>query len=177
VGYRPPPKVNQLIISSIGDASFLNPILSQDSASSDINGFVFNGLIKYDRNLQHLVGELAESWSVENGQEPKITFSLRRGVQWHDGKPFTAHDVKFTYDKIMDEKTNTVRRSSYELVKTAEVLDPYTFRVTYKQPFSPGLESWVMGIIPNTSWRRGISIQPPSTGIPLAPVLSTLWNG
>ena len=48
----------------------------------------------------------------------------------------------------MDEKTNTVRRSSYELVKKAEVLDPYTFQVTYKQPFSPGLESWGMGIIP-----------------------------
>ena len=48
----------------------------------------------------------------------------------------------------MDEKTNTVRRSSYELVKKAEVLDPYTFRVTYKQPFSPGLDSWGMGIIP-----------------------------
>jgi peptide/nickel transport system substrate-binding protein len=56
--------------------------------------------------------------------------------------------VKFTYDKIMDEKTNTVRRSSYELVKKAEVLDPYTFRVTYKQPYSPGLDSWGMGIIP-----------------------------
>jgi peptide/nickel transport system substrate-binding protein len=48
----------------------------------------------------------------------------------------------------MDEKTNTVRRSSYELVKKAEVLDPYTFRVTYKQPYSPGLDSWGMGIIP-----------------------------
>ena len=48
VGSRPPQKVNQLIISSIGDASFLNPILSQDSASSDINSLVFNGLIKYD---------------------------------------------------------------------------------------------------------------------------------
>ena len=70
--------------------------------------------------------------------EPVITFFLRKGVLWHDGKEFTAEDVKFTYDKIMDEKTNTVRRSSYELVKKAEVLDPYTFRVTYKQPFSPG---------------------------------------
>jgi peptide/nickel transport system substrate-binding protein len=48
----------------------------------------------------------------------------------------------------MDPKTNTVRRSSYELVKKAEVLDPYIFRVTYSQPFSPGLDSWGMGIIP-----------------------------
>jgi peptide/nickel transport system substrate-binding protein len=141
-------KVNQLVESSIGDASYLNPILAQDSASSEINGFVFNGLIKYDRNLQNFVGELAESWKIKEGAEPEITFFLRKGVLWHDGKEFTAEDVKFTYDKIMDEKTNTVRRSDYELVKTAEVLDPYTFRVTYKQPFSPGLGTWSMGIIP-----------------------------
>jgi len=148
VGSRPPQKVNQLVISSIGDASFLNPVLAQDSASSDINSFVFNGLIRYNRNLDGFVGELAQSWRVEDGSEPKITFFLKKGVLWHDGKEFTAHDVKFTYDKIMDEKTNTVRRSSYELVKQAEVLDPYTFRITYKQPFSPGLETWSIGIIP-----------------------------
>lgn len=137
-----------MIVSSIGDASFLNPVLAQDSASSEINSLVFNGLIKYDRNLQNFVGELAESWRVENGREPRITFFLRKNVRWHDGREFTAHDVKFTYDKIMDGKTNTVRRSSYEQVKHAEVLDSYTFRVTYKQPFSPGLETWSIGIIP-----------------------------
>jgi len=141
-------KVNQLVESSIGDASFLNPILAQDSASSDINGLVFNGLIKYDKNLQGFVGELAESWKVKEGPEPEITFSLRKGVLWHDGKEFTAEDVKFTYDKIMDEKTNTVRRSDYELVKKAEILNPYAFKVTYRQPFSPGLSTWGMGILP-----------------------------
>ena len=148
VGSRPPMKVNQLVESSIGDASYLNPILAQDSASSEINGFVFNGLIKYDRNLQNFVGELAESWKIKEGAEPEITFFLRKGVLWHDGKEFTAEDAKFTYDKIMDEKTNTVRKSDYELVKKAEVLDPYRFRVTYRQPFSPGLGTWGMGIIP-----------------------------
>jgi peptide/nickel transport system substrate-binding protein len=155
IGSRPPQKVNQLVESSIGDASYLNPILAQDSASSEINGFVFNGLIKYDRDLQGFVGELAESWKVEEGPEPVITFYLRKGVPWHDGKEFTAEDVKFTYDKIMDEKTNTVRRSDYELVKTAEVLDPYTFRVTYKQPFSPGLGTWGMGVIPKHLLEKG----------------------
>ena len=148
VGSRPPQKINELIISSIGDASFLNPVLAQDSASGDINSFIFNGLIKYDKDLKNFVGELADSWKVKGGPEPEITFFLRKGVLWHDGKEFTADDVKFTYDKIMDEKTNTVRRSSYELVKKADVLNPYTFRVTYKQPFSPGLETWSIGIIP-----------------------------
>ncbi len=148
VSFRPPQKVNQLIMSSIGDASFLNPILAQDSASSEINSLIFSGLIKYDRELRNFVGVLAESWKVEDGEEPTITFFLRKGVRWHDGKEFTAHDVQFTYDKIMDEKTNTVRRSDYELVKKAEVRDPYTFKVTYRQPFSPGLGTWSIGIIP-----------------------------
>jgi len=144
-----------LVESSIGDASYLNPILAQDSASSEINGFVFNGLIKYDRDLQGFVGDLAESWKIKEGKEPVITFFLRKGILWHDGKEFTAEDVKFTYNKIMDEKTNTVRRSDYELVKTAEVLDPYTFRVTYKQPFSPGLGTWGMGVIPKHLLEKG----------------------
>jgi len=148
VGSRPEQNINQLVQSSIGDASFLNPVLAQDSASSDINSLVFNGLIKYDRNLRGFVGELAESWEIRPGPEPEITFHLRKGVLWHDGRPFTAEDVKFTYDKVMDGKTNTVRRSDYELVKKAEVLDPHTFRVTYQQPFSPGLGTWGMGILP-----------------------------
>ena len=147
-GAKPSPRVNELIMSSIGDASYLNPILAQDSASSDINSLVFNGLIKYNRNLDGFVGELAESWKIEQGPEPVITFFLRKGVLWHDGKEFTAEDVQFTYERLMDPKTNTVRRSDYELVKKAEVLDRYTFRVTYMQPFSPGLGTWGMGIIP-----------------------------
>ena len=147
VGTRKNPPVNQLIISSIGDASFLNPVLAQDSASSEINGFVFNGLLKYDKDLI-LVGDLAESWEVKEGPRPEITFTLRPGVRWHDGRPFSAEDVRFTYQTIMDEKTNTVRRSDYELVDRLEVLDARHLRVIYKEPFSPGLSSWTMGIIP-----------------------------
>jgi ABC-type transport system substrate-binding protein len=69
--YQPHPRVNQLIISSTGDASFLNPILAQDAASSDINSFVFNGLIKYNQTLDGFVGELAESWKLKDGPEPE----------------------------------------------------------------------------------------------------------
>ncbi|MBW2645340.1 MAG: peptide-binding protein [Deltaproteobacteria bacterium] len=141
------PEQNQLVIGSIGDASFLNPVLAQDSASSDVNAFVFSGLLKYNEELQ-LTGDLAESWTVSPGPKPQITFHLRKGVQWHDGHPFTADDVRFTYETIMDEKTNTVRGSDYELVEKVEAIDPYTVRVTYKEPFSPALETWTIGIIP-----------------------------
>src|SRR4051812_2962082 len=50
--------------ASIGDASFLNPVLASDSVSGDINGLVYNGLVKYDKNIV-LIGDLAENWDVK----------------------------------------------------------------------------------------------------------------
>ncbi len=137
---------NTFVTASIGDARRLNPILANDSASGSINDMIFNGLVKYDKNIK-LIGDLAERWDV-SADGKVITFHLRKGVQWHDGTPFTADDCLFTYQKLMDPKVATPYSSSYMDVKRAEVLDRYTFRVIYREPFSPALESWGMGIIP-----------------------------
>ena len=137
---------DMLVDSSTGDASFLNPILAGDSASGDICGLVFNGLVKYDKDIK-LVGDLAENWDIsEDGLI--ITFHLRKNVEWHDGVPFTAKDVEFTFKKLTDPLTKSPYKSNYEIVKKAEVIDDYTFRVTYSEPFAPALESWGMGILP-----------------------------
>ena len=77
-----------------------------------------------------------------------ITFQLRHGVKWHDGAPFTAHDVLFTYRVTVDPKTPTAYSGDYLQVKKAEAPDDYTFRVTYPQPFAPALGSWGMAILP-----------------------------
>lgn len=135
-----------IVVASIGDAKRLNPIIANDSASGDINGQVFNGLIKYDKDLL-FEGDLAESWDVSD-DGLVITFHLRPNVYWHDGVPFTAEDVLFTYQKLLDPNVATPYGADYERVAKAEVLDPLTFRVTYKEPFAPALESWGMGIIP-----------------------------
>ncbi len=141
------------IASSIGDASYLNPILATDSSSGDINGLVFNGLVKYDKDLK-LTGDLAESWKVLDGGT-RIIFKLRKNVRWHDGKPFTSDDVKFTYEKLIDPSVRTPYGSDFLLVKNLVAPDPYTVEVTYKQPFAPALESWAMGIIPKHIFSSG----------------------
>lgn len=129
-----------LIQGSIGDASNLVPLLASDSASHDISGLIFNGLVKYDKDLT-LVGDLAESWEVSrNGLT--ISFKLRRGVKWQDGKEFTADDVMFGFKTIINANTRTAYSGDYREVKEAEVVDRYTFRVTYQRPFAPGLSSW-----------------------------------
>ncbi len=135
-----------LIDASIGDASTLIPPLASDASSHDVAGYIYNGLLKYDGDL-NLVGDLAESWEV-SPDGLTITFKLRKGVKWQDGAPFTAQDVMFTYQLMVDPKTPTAYGEDYKQVKKAEVLDDYTFRVTYPQPFAPALGSWGLAILP-----------------------------
>jgi peptide/nickel transport system substrate-binding protein len=135
-----------MVEGSIGDASNLIPILSSDSASHEIAGMIFNGLVKYDRDIK-VVGDLAESWDISK-DGLAITFHLRKGVRWHDGHPFAAEDILYTYQVTIDPKTPTAYAGDFLKVKKAEVLDPHTFRVTYDRPFAPALMSWGSAILP-----------------------------
>jgi peptide/nickel transport system substrate-binding protein len=135
-----------MVEGSIGDASNLIPLLSSDSTSHGIAGMIFNGLIKYDKDV-NVVGDLAESWEISK-DGLVITFHLRKGIRWHDGHPFTAEDVLYTYRVTIDPKTPTAYAGDFLKVKKAEVLGEHTFRVTYDKPFAPALMSWAVGILP-----------------------------
>ena len=134
------------VSASMADAIYLNPILASDSASSTINSYIFNGLLKYDKDL-NLVCDLAEKYEVLNGGLT-ILFKLKKNIIWHDGKPFTVKDVKFTYEKLIDETIRTPFSSDYLMIKKFNVIDDYTFSVEYESSFAPILESWCIGIIP-----------------------------
>ena len=284
-----PGRLEEYITASIGDASILNPILSADSASGDINSLVFEGLIDYDEELRFR-SRLAQSWEIyeeaffyvneeasiphlgkagaeevaqllrsakerslpvnaelkasldnireisvlpageflvtkrekkekEKQQEtevkisgiaparvklvlakvdqvlfqslsillgkdyfssfdgrkvlrfdppvaedkkvryaneilpstehnPIILFKLRPNVKFHDGHPFGAKDVKFTYEAIMNPKNISPRLADYEPIKEVKVLDPLTVRIVYKRLYSPAFETWSIGILP-----------------------------
>ena len=282
-----PERFNEYITASIGDASILNPTLSADSSSSEIESKVFESLIDYDENL-HFRGRLATSWKMyeeaffyvneavdiprlghSNGQKivaflqaakqqkpqpspelkasldniaeisvisprnysterqledsagnkkaikiditapvgiklilkqvdqdlfsnltdllgedyfksfdgskylktsppvetdqlatyaaellpavehnPIIEFKLRPNVEFHDGHILDAGDVKFTYEAILNPKNLSPRIADYEPVKTVEVIDPRTLRIVYKRLYSPALNTWAMGILP-----------------------------
>ena len=135
-----------IVLGSIGEPSTLLPLLASDSSSRDVAGQIYSGLVRYDKNLK-LEGELAESWDVSK-DGLTITFHLRKGVKWHDGRPFTSRDVLFTYRATIDPKTPTAYAENFKQVKRAEAPDPNTFRVTYGKPFAPALESWGDSILP-----------------------------
>ncbi len=134
------------IEASIGDASNLLPVLSSDSASSAINSLVYNGLLRYNGQLE-LEGELAERWEVSEDNRT-LTFHLRRNVRWHDGTPFTAGDVKFTYELYINPEIPTAYAESFSQVTRVETPDPYTFIAHYDTPYAPALLSWATAIHP-----------------------------
>ncbi len=79
---------------------------------------------------------------------PEITFKLRRDVRFHDGEPFDANDVVFTFNAIMDSKNLSPRTSDFEPIDRIEVIDSHTIKVVYKRLFSPAINAWLMGILP-----------------------------
>jgi len=135
-----------IVVSSISDARTLVPILASDSASSDVAGMIFNGLVKYDKDIR-IVGDLASGWDILDGGLV-IVFHLKKGVKWHDGVEFTSKDVEFTYRKLLDPNVKTPYGGDFERIKSFEAIDSYTIKITYKEPFSPALSSWGMWIMP-----------------------------
>jgi peptide/nickel transport system substrate-binding protein len=136
---------------------------------------VFNNLVLYDQHvpqnsLQGMVPDLATEWSWDQAGTA-LTFKLRHGVEWHDGKPFTAADVKCTWDLLMgmgsDKLRLNPRKSWYGNLEevTTHANDDVTFRLKRPQPaFIALLASGVAPIYPCHVRARDMRQHPIGTG-------------
>jgi peptide/nickel transport system substrate-binding protein len=92
---------------------------------------LLESLLKVDRSGK-VVPALAKSYKVsKNGRE--YTFTLQKGVLFHDGTPCTAADVKFSFERILNPKTAAPYRMFYEGIESVQVLDPLTVKFTLKK--------------------------------------------
>jgi peptide/nickel transport system substrate-binding protein len=145
----PSPKSGVFNLRLSGEPTILNPILSSDTASSAIENLVFNGLLRVNDELE-LIPDIAETYTISPDGKT-YTFTLKKNVTFQDGHPLTAEDVAFTYNKILDPKTNTVRRGSYIIEGKPiqfKAIDTYTFQAILPKPFAPFLSQMTMGILP-----------------------------
>lgn len=103
----------------------LNPLSSTDYYASLVQAKIVEGLATRDEDTYEWKPALSTDWEIsEDGLV--YTFTLREGVKWHDGKPFTAEDVKFSFDAIMhpENKYNTAHQKPYfENIESCTVLD------------------------------------------------------
>ena len=123
---------------------YLNPIL--ETRFTRANALIFEGLVGLSSTLEP-VPVLAESWQASPDGK-KITFKLRSGVKWQDGKPFTSKDVQFTFQAIRDATSPTLWKTYLNSVEKVETPDDHTVVVSYLRPYAPALIAWTVGIIP-----------------------------
>ncbi|MDO8478781.1 MAG: peptide-binding protein [Candidatus Rokubacteria bacterium] len=146
VASEKPVSGDTFVQASIGDITGLIPNITTDAPSHAVGNLIYDGLVQTDKDL-NWVSSMAESWQFSKDCL-NLTFKLRKNVKWHDGKPFTAEDVHFTYKTMMNPKTPTAYRDDFELVRDIQVLDPYTVRVIYSQPYAKAVGSWGTAMLP-----------------------------
>jgi peptide/nickel transport system substrate-binding protein len=143
------PSTQGLTIRIGGEPALLNPILSKDTTCATVEKLIFNGLMRVNDELQ-IEPDLAEKYSL-SADGKVYTFTLKKNVKWQDGHPFTAHDVAFTIEKILDPKTLTVRRSDFQVNGKSiqvRIQDEHTLQFILPEPFAPFLSNLTLGILP-----------------------------
>ena len=138
-----------------------------------LSSIVFDSLVQYSSDTGEIVPSLAESWVVSLDSR-HWTFYLRNDVLFHDGSPFTAHAVKFSYDRIIDPLHPAYVDPStlvYEIqgmpLESVEVVSPFTVRFHFSEPYAPFLYDeapWIGIYSPSTFNESGVLIDPIGTG-------------
>ena len=158
-----------LVVGLGGDATSLNPVVATDSVSYTVEWPIFDSLLELDERL-NVKPLLAESWEASR-DGLTYTFKLKKGVTWHDGKPFTARDVAFTFYSVLDPKVTTPHRAYFDAlagfpeltakenpkkpeelaVRPIEIVDDHTVRFRLRYPSGSFLAVLVnprAGIVP-----------------------------
>src|SRR5262249_26606140 len=126
----------------------LDPRIGTDAQSEFIDELVFDSLVRKGPNF-NLEPNLAESWDIPDPQT--YIFHIRKGIRFHDGRPLTARDVKWTLDTTRDGSLRTIKGATYYLVDKIEAADALTVRIHLTEPFAPllwNLSEGALGIIP-----------------------------
>jgi peptide/nickel transport system substrate-binding protein len=148
---RDPNTVVVLIESSPAN---LDPRIGTDAQSQRIDGLIFDGLVARDASF-HFTPALAESW--EQPDPLTLIFRLRRGVRFHDGRPLTSQDVKWTLESMIDSNLSGIvspKAKSYASIVSIATPDDSTVILHLKQPDNfllTNLSTGAIGIVPQGS--------------------------
>ncbi len=137
------PAAGDTLIYASGDYTRINPAMDEHG---EINILLFNGLTAHDGENQ-VVPCLAKRWTFDEAS-CTYTFYLEEDVKWHDGEPFTAEDVKFTIEAIMDPDNGSENAPNYEDVEEIAVLDEHTVSFRLSAPNAAFLDYMSMAALP-----------------------------
>ncbi len=118
--------------------TILNPHFSSGFKDSEASRITLEPLASFDADGNMVLFLAAEEPTLDNGgvaaDGTSVTWKLKEGITWSDGTPFTAEDVAFTYEFIVNPEVATVNAGTYELVERVEAIDDTTVQITFKEP-------------------------------------------
>ncbi len=162
---------DRLVMANTADARTLDPVRGSDNVSANVQLQMFDNLVYLNKEGK-VEPMLAESW--ERPDAKTYVFHIRHGVKFHTGDECTAEDVKFTLDRAMGPE-GVAAHALIKGLDKVEVVDPYTVKLTLKQPESPFIfalgESWA-GIVSKKAVEAGIH---PATPIGTGPFKFVKW--
>jgi len=126
----------------------LDPRIGLDAQSERIDDLIFDDLLTRDAHLNVAPG-LARRWEIRDPLT--YVFRLHQGVKFHDGRPLTSRDVKWTFDSLLQGKIRSTKSAAYRFVDSIEATDDYTVVFHLKEPFATllwNLSDGAIGIVP-----------------------------
>ncbi|MGD8414190.1 MAG: peptide ABC transporter substrate-binding protein, partial [Candidatus Latescibacterota bacterium] len=135
-----PRRGGRVVIGVQHEPEMLSEILNATATNNMVSNLIFSKFVKYDDQLNLIPDLITEIPTLENGgisaDYLTFTYHLRPDARWHDGKPVTSHDVKFTYEIIMDPDVNVESREGWDAVRSVETPDDRTvvFRLSRHYP-------------------------------------------
>jgi peptide/nickel transport system substrate-binding protein len=126
----------------------LDPRVGIDAYSERIDSLMFDDLLDRDEHL-NVKPALADKWDTPDPLT--YIFHLHHGVKFHDGRPLTSRDVKWTFDSVLQGQVRSTKGAAYRYVDHLEAPDDYTVIFKLKEPFATllwNLSDGAMGIVP-----------------------------
>jgi peptide/nickel transport system substrate-binding protein len=142
------PDPNTLVMIIESSPTNLDPRVGIDAQSERIGELLFDALLIRDEHLNVQPG-LAERWEIPDPLT--YVFHLHGGVRFHDGRPLTSRDVKWTFDSLLEGKIRSTKSSAYRFVDHVEAPDDFTVVFHLKEPNSTllwNLSEGASGIVP-----------------------------
>jgi ABC-type transport system substrate-binding protein len=143
-----PPDPNTLVMLIESSPTNLDPRVGVDAQSERIDNLIFDDLLSRGDNLD-VAPALAERWEIPDPLT--YIFHLRHGVTFHDGRPLTSRDVKWTFDSLLQGKVRSTKAAVYRFVDHIDAPDDYTVIFRLKEPFATllwNLSDGAIGIVP-----------------------------
>ncbi len=164
-----PKKGGMVTVGLNTDVTAVDPHTTPAFVTSTVMSQIFEQLVGHGEKME-LLPVLAERWEISPDHR-LITFYLRKGKRFHNGREMVAEDVKYSLERIMDPKTGNPRREGLKRVERIEVMDKYTIRLHLKERdfsilYTLAYMAPIMAIVPREEVEKqgGVMKHPVGTG-------------